>query len=232
MSLIERFRDVSSELRHAAFEQKFFRGGKLRFDYDEYASEALAEYHERKQWYRKAGWSPDLTESALAIDRANILYIMKWQQYFDGHVPRNWDIYNHKRADSNVETVFEEAGRKGIQLSRTLIDAGVSYDHPFIAEAVVENQRLNETQLAFLYARGNVPEGSILSAQREKGVSREENSRAWQIARDIRVKEKRDQIPSKDFLEMALFPPYQNRKRSAEYCPSEEEFLKSLDRGT
>jgi hypothetical protein len=230
MSLIERFRDVSSELRHAAFEQKLFRGGALRFDYDEYASEALAEYHERKQWYRKVGWSSNLTESSLAVKRADIIHTMKWQQYFDGRVPRLWDRYHYKRADSNVKAAFEDAGGKGIQLSETLVDAGVSYDHRIIAEAAGVNQHLNETELTFLFARGDVPKGSIKSAQREKGVSEEDIMHAEQLARDVQVKEKRDQMPRKRFFGIALLIPYQDKRQSLENIPDEEEFLKLLSR--
>lgn len=167
-----------------SFESQLFRNGTLEFDFDQYLAEAATNLTRKKDWYPSAHWDAKRALESLSSDIDDSRYEMTWRRRFSGQIPQQWHIWYNVRND------FEAAKRVGVQLSETLVNAGISHPHHFVANEVGKGQRLNIKQLAWLFARPDFPDWNrdqILAAQRRMGVIEVDIREATRIADEVKA---------------------------------------------
>jgi hypothetical protein len=166
------------------FESQLFRGGTLEFNPDHYLTEAADDLKKQKDWYdNNPYWDAKRTAESISRDMDDAKYEMIWRRRFSGQIPQQWYIWY------NVSHDFEDARRLGVQLSETLVDAGVSHPHHLVANEVGQGQRLSIKQLAWLFARPDFPDWNrdqILVSQRKMGIKEEDICEAMRAADKVR----------------------------------------------
>lgn len=101
-----------------------------------------------------------------------VVYLL-WLNKFNGKIPRRWEAHW-----GNVIDDFEEAGKRRIQLSPTLVDAGVWHPHWVVVDAVFHTQRLTPEQMAIALSADPRFKDELPNAQRALGVTEEDIQKA------------------------------------------------------
>lgn len=180
------------------FERELFKGGVYQFNFDKEIRESEQHYHSTKDWLRHPAWV-SRAQGVLADLVSSERWDLAWKQAFSGKIPKSWSIWY------GLTHSFEEAGKRGIQLSPTLVNAGVSHDHPLVVNEAGKSQKLSPEQLGLVLGRDDIPpwnSNEIISAQRAKGMTNEE----YQEARDYAV-EVREKIEKARSTRSKLSPP-------------------------
>jgi hypothetical protein len=110
-------------------------------------------------------------------------WALAWGDRFNGQVPDGW-----AGGGSLVMQDIEEAGKRGIQLSTTLIDAAVSHRSDLVGRHAGVFQNLNTHQLAIIFAR-DLPAlamSQVVEEQVKRGMTDEQLSEARKLAEIIR----------------------------------------------
>ena len=181
-------RDSSREIAKSTtdFEQELFKNGTYRFNFDVEIKKSESEYHKRQSRLRRAQLPKE--QSSLRDFVGKEGHELAWKQFFDGMVPKSWG-----ESWTNVDNAFEEAGRRDVQLSEVLVNAGVSHYHPLVINRAGKNQRLTSDQLGLVLARGDIPRWNlkeVIKAQFvDRGMSVQEIREAEGIALEMRKKE-------------------------------------------
>lgn len=89
-----------------------------------------------------------------------------WLEHFKGRVPARWDRWGDIIGD------FGKAKEASVQLSPTLIDAGVTHWHHVVVATVAKTQRLTPIQIAMALEAGDAKwfREDILNGQEEMGT--------------------------------------------------------------
>lgn len=139
-------------------------------------------------------------EMTIEVDQREAFFYY-WLFHFNGKIPKRW-------ADhwANASRDFEEAGKRNVQLSPTLVDAGVSHPNPWTVEEVAKTQKLTPEQLAISFAAhpGDWYREQLIEAQRKLGVSEEEIDRAKVLFFDTGIWKVDDTIPGGVLVLMKL----------------------------
>lgn len=100
------------------------------------------------------------------IERLGVSWII-WAEHFKGKIPKRWGDHW-----AYVEKDFENAREAGVQLSKILIDAGVTHPHWHVVETVAKTQRLTPLQIALAFEGGDAQHfrEAILNGQRRMGT--------------------------------------------------------------
>lgn len=176
------------------FESSLFRGGVLIFDPANDQAEISNDIARSRVWYdNHPTWSKEWKEKGVLRLMNEGSFDYSWRQFFSGQIPARWKDWREAYDD------FNKAGELGIQLSKTLVDAGVSHPLHHTVEAAGKSQKLDLDQLTMVMANPNVPGwgvDQVLEAQRKKGVSEEMIDKARTRAQEvIREREKRQRSP-------------------------------------
>ncbi len=179
------------------FEKDLFKGGVYVFDFDREVSTAEKDYQGLKDWLRHPAWV-SRAQGVLADLVTSKRWDLAWKQAFSGKIPKSWGIWY------GAQSAFEEAGKRGVQLTPTLVNAGVSHDHHLVANEAGKTQKLNPEQLGLVLGRDDIPtwnSNEIVAAQRAKGMTSGEYKEAMAYAAKIRemirkAKSKREELPS------------------------------------
>ena len=120
-----------------------------------------------------------------------------WREFFSGMVPKNWDTWLHPFND------FEQAGELNVQLSPTLVYAGVLYPQNHVVLEAGKTQLLSEVQLAICLARTDLPnwvKEEILTTQKRRGVTDAQIASAKYLVETRRnaLNQESDSTPSPD----------------------------------
>ena len=170
------------------FEQELFRGGVYHFDFDKELSNSEGDYRSYKGWLDKHR-TPDRANRSLQDFIGSERHEIMWKQFFDGVIPKRWgEFWGNPMKD------LEEAGKRKIQLSEPLVSAGVSHSHHLVANRAGKNQRLNPEQLGLILVRDDIPawnSNEVLDAQKAKGMTGQEISKARKIASEIKARMRR-----------------------------------------
>lgn len=94
---------------------------------------------------------------------------LPWLNKFSGMIPNRWEEHW-----GNILGDFEEAGKRRVQLSSTLVDAGVWHPHWLVVTAVVHTQRLTPEQMAIALSAHLGFKDELPNAQRALGVTEED----------------------------------------------------------
>lgn len=142
---------------HSAFEKELFREGVFKFETPEVYLEGLDEYRRS------------------SIKRMNLL---PWLEYFNGKIPSRWEKYW-----GNITDDFERAKKVGVQLSYSLIEAGIYHPHWIVVDTVGKNQKLTPEQLAIVLEVSPAQwfKEDIIKAQRKNGLTEENINKAAYI---------------------------------------------------
>jgi len=171
------------------FEVSLFRDGVYHFDFDKDANELNMDLASKKEWFdENPGWDERRTAQDMVwyIDSAN--FSLVWRQQFSDRIPRRWLFWYYARDD------FEEAGKRGIQLSEELVTAGVTHPHHLTAKAAGESQQLNTDQLIAVLAHPTISgwvQRDILDAQKRMGLSEKDLREAQRRAEEIKERMKK-----------------------------------------
>lgn len=165
------------------FERTLFADGVYIFDPATEQVDAESDIARSAEWYKNNPyWDEQRTHDSLSRDVLEKRWELAWKQHFSGQVPKDWKMWHGPIED------IEEAGKRGLQLSGTLIDAAVSHDHHLVANKAGTLQSLNTHQLAVAFARELPPWniGQIVEAQVKRGMTEKQVSEARRMAEDIR----------------------------------------------
>ena len=183
------------------FEKELFKDGAYAFDFDKEVQEAEGVYHRTTGWLHHR-LEPDRVQNVLAGLASSESWDLAWKQAFSDRIPKNWDVWG------KVMVSFKEAGRRNIQLSPVLVNAGVSHDFPSVVYEAGKSQRLTPQQLGFVLGRDNLSQwisDRVIATQKAKGMTTQEYDRARAYAEKIKEifrktkRNKRDQLPSSNF---------------------------------
>jgi hypothetical protein len=166
------------------FEKELFRDGVYVFDFDREVSTAENDHQSLKDWLRHPMWV-SRAQGVLADLVTSKRWDLAWKQAFSGRIPKSWSIWY------GLTHSFEEAGKRGVQLSPTLVNAGVSHDHPLVVNEAGKSQKLSPEQLGLVLGRDDIPawnSDQIIVAQRAKGMTNEEYQEARDYAVEVREK--------------------------------------------
>lgn len=169
------------------FEQELFRNGTYHFDFEAEIKKSETEYHHYQKWLRNA--QPFREQSSLQDFVGSERHEIMWKQFFDGAIPKSWG-----ESWASVMDAVEEAGKRDVQLSDTLVNAGVSHSYHLVANRTGRNQRLSSQQLGLILAREDVPQwnsNEVVEAQRKRGMSDKELREAEKVAAEMRDKMRR-----------------------------------------
>lgn len=137
-----------------------------------------------EDWLRHPAWvtrAQGVLTDLISSER----WDLAWKQAFSGKVPKSWYIWH------GVKDSFNEAGKRGIQLSPTLVNAGVSHDHHLVVNETGKSQKLSPEQLGLVLGRDDIPlwnSDQIITAQRDKGMTDKEFDEARAYAVEVREK--------------------------------------------
>lgn len=179
------------------FEKGLFKNGVYQFNFNKEIKESERHYHSTKDWLRHPEWvsrAQDVLADLVSSER----WDLAWKQAFSGTIPKSWSIW-YGLTDS-----FKEAGKRDIQLSSTLINAGVSHDHHQVVNEAGKSQKLSPEQLGLVLGRDDIPSWNsdqIIKAQKAKGMTKDEYEEAQSYAKKVRelirkAKSKRGKLPS------------------------------------
>lgn len=150
------------------FERHLFRGGAMQFNLDKDVPEVEKNFARSKGWYEDHPAFPaDMKTDAVVELMETGHFDLAWRKHFSGKAPERWKTWTEASSD------FKEAGKKKVQLSQELVDAGVSHPHHLVANETGFGQTLNVNQLAMVMARPAMPQWNIdqiVESQRKKGV--------------------------------------------------------------
>lgn len=189
-------KDITTALS-SDFEKELFRDGVYVFDFDKEVGRAEEHYHSKKEWLRHPAWvtrAQDMLADLVTSEQ----WELAWKQAFSGRIPKSWYIWH------GPMKAFEEAGKRNIQLSPTLVNAGVSHDHHLVVNEAGKSQKLSSEQLGLVLGRDDIPSWNsdqIIAAQRAKGMTKGEFDDARTYAAEVReliikAKSKRGKLPS------------------------------------
>jgi hypothetical protein len=176
-----------SHLTPSDFEKSLFKDGVYHFDFDSEIRKSEGGYRSYQEWLRRA--QPSNEKSSLADFIGSERHGLLWKQYFNEHIPLPWGTVWYE-----VQHDFKEAGVRGIQLSKGLVDAGISHSHHLVVNEAGKSQRLNPVQLGLVLGRDDIPgwnSSEVIEAQKVKGMTAQEFEKANAIAREIRAKIRR-----------------------------------------
>lgn len=165
------------------FERGLFADGVYIFDPTAEHADAEGDIARSAEWYKNNPyWDEQRTTDSLSRDIFQKRWELAWKQHFSGQVPKDWEMWHAPMDD------IEEAGRRGLQLSGTLIDAAVSHDHHLVTNKAGTLQDLNTHQLAIAFARELPPWniGQIVETQLKRGMTDKQVSEARKMGEDIR----------------------------------------------
>lgn len=179
------------------FERDLFKDGVYEFDFDKEVDRASEHYQSKKEWLRHPMWVGRAQEVLVDLVTSE-QWELAWKQAFSGRIPKSWHIWHGPHHD------FEEAGAKNVQLSPTLVNAGVSHDHHLVVNEAGKSQKLSPEQLGLVLGRDDIPpwnSNEIIAAQKAKGMISEEYEVAKAYAEKVRdlirkAKSKRSKLPS------------------------------------
>jgi hypothetical protein len=169
------------------FEQKLFRKGTYKFDLQKELHKAELDSRRYQSWLREAQTSQG--ESSLQDFVESEKHEILWKQSFDRRIPRSWGV-----SWTSVRRAFTEAGELGVQLSETLVNAGVSHPHHIVVICTGTNQRLHPEQLGLILARRDILSSNsseVVNAQRKRGMSEQELVEAERIASEMKERTKK-----------------------------------------
>ena len=170
------------------FEQEIFRGGVYHFDFDRELANSEGQYSSYKGWLDQHR-TPDRAKRSLQDFIGSERHEIMWKQFFDGVIPKRWGETWH-----NPIRDLEEAGKRKVQLSELLVNAGVSHSHHLVVNEAGKNQRLNPKQLGLVLARDDIPawnSDEVIASQKAKGMTKQEISKARKIASEIKARMRR-----------------------------------------
>ena len=165
------------------FEKELFRSGVYEFNFDKEVQKSEADYRRDGAWLHQARWAPDRAKETLASFASSESCDLAWKQAFSGVIPIHWNIWYI------VEDSFNEGGKRNVQLSPTLINAGISNDNHLVVNEVGKSQKLSPQQLGFILGRDDIPSWNsdqIVEAQERKGMTRSEYDEARVFAAEVR----------------------------------------------
>lgn len=179
------------------FERDLFQNGVYMFDFDKEVDRASENYHSMKEWLDHPGWV-SRAQAVLTDLVTSEQWELAWKQAFSGRIPKSWYIW-HGPIDA-----FEKAGKKNVQLSSILVNAGVSHDHHLVVNEAGKSQKLSPEQLGLVLGRDDIPSWNsdqIIKAQKAKGMTKDEYEEAQSYAKKVRelirkAKSKRGKLPS------------------------------------
>jgi hypothetical protein len=166
------------------FEKGLFKDGVYEFIFDKEIDKSEESYYRMKDWLRHPGWV-SRAQGVLTDLVSSERWDLAWKQAFSGKIPKSWSIW-YGLTDS-----FKEAGKRNIQLSPTLVNAGVSHDHHLVVNETGKSQKLSPQQLGLVLGRDDIPlwnSNEIISAQRAKGMTSKEYHEARTYAEEVREK--------------------------------------------
>lgn len=185
---------IGNTLGSEEFERHLFRGGAMQFELEKDASEVEKDFVRSKGWYEDHPAFPvDMKTDAVVKLMEAGHFDLAWRKHFNGRAPERWKTWTEASSD------FEEAGKRGIQLSQELIDAGVSHPHHLVANKAGLGQSLNVNQLAMVMARPAMPHWNIrqiIESQKKMGVPDSVIEKARDMAEKIKNERgKKPKIP-------------------------------------
>ena len=152
----------------ADFERSLFEGGAMKFDLDKDIPDVGRHFMDRRRWYDEhPTWSQEWKTEGVVRLMEEGQFDLAWRQHFGGRIPERWKTWYSAKDD------FEAAQNRGIQLSKDLVDAGISHPHHLVANSAGLSQSLNLNQLAMVMARPAMPQWNIdqiVESQRKMGV--------------------------------------------------------------
>ena len=167
------------------FEKELFKNGVYQFDIDKEIQKSEEYYRSKKDWLRHPGWV-SRAQDVLADLVSSESWDLAWKQAFSGKIPKSWAIW-YGLTDS-----FEKAGERNVQLSPTLVNAGISHTHHLVVNETGKNQKLTAEQLGLVLGRvDDIPPWNseqIITAQKAKGMTQEEFRKAEEFAKVVREK--------------------------------------------
>lgn len=174
----------------------FDNGGVLVFDPQIDIADISSDIARSRVWYdNHPVWSKEWKEKGVFRLMNEGSFDYSWRQFFSGQVPARWKDWREACGD------FEKAAELGIQLSKTLVDAGVSHPVHHTVEAAGISQKLDLDQLSMVMANPNVPGwgvDQVLEAQRKNGISEkvinQAKTRAQEVIREREKRQKRSKI--------------------------------------
>lgn len=165
------------------FERDIFKNGVYEFDFDEEISDAERSVLQHKAWLERS-WEKHRHKESMDYTVSHERHDVMWKQAFSGLIPKHWNHW------VGIKDDFENAGKQHIQLSSTLVDAGVSHSHHLVLNEVGKSQKLSVEQLAVVMARreiDNIPPWNydeVVTAQRKKGLTESDYSDARKLSRE------------------------------------------------
>ncbi|MYB40499.1 hypothetical protein F4X86_04535 [Candidatus Saccharibacteria bacterium] len=163
-----------------SFEETLFADGVYLYDQEKEIAEAEHGVNNYEKWLVGTERTPVVVNEQLRREKRQCRSGLIWKEYFSGAVPADWHDW---RAPLHA---FEEAGELGVQLSPTLVYAGVLHEHHPVVIETGKNQLLNEEQLAICFVK-DLPLwdlNEILDAQRKMGVGEDQIARAKSLAEE------------------------------------------------
>ncbi len=164
------------------FERSLFADGVYVYDPAAEHANAEGDIARSADWYKNNPYWDEQRQDSLSRDVFQKRWELAWKQHFSGQVPKDWEMWHAPMDD------IEEAGRRGVQLSGTLVDAAVSHNHHVVTNKAGTLQDLNTHQLAIAFARELPPWniGQIVEAQVKRGMSEKQVAEARKMAEEIR----------------------------------------------
>ncbi len=175
--------DLAQNPTVSDFERDLFRGGVYEFNFDEEISDAEKSVLQHKAWLERS-WEKHRHKESMDYTVSHERHDVMWKQAFSGLIPKHWSHWIGIRDD------FESAGKLHIQLSPTLVDAGVSHSHHLVLNETGKSQKLSIEQLAVVMARreiDNIPPWNydeVAAAQRKKGLTEHDFSEARRLSKE------------------------------------------------
>ena len=162
---ILRERITLAETPKDSFEESLFADGVYIYNPEEEI--ALAEYGATSilQWRERAGENGNYEIGVVRQIINNNRSGLVWKEHFSGLVPKDWHIWH------GPKIAFEAAAELDVQLSPTLVFAGMLHEHHLVVKGTSKSQLLNEMQLAICFARSDLSDWDreeIIAAQRAK----------------------------------------------------------------
>ncbi len=188
------------------FESNLFRNGVLDFNPMADQAEISDDIARYRDWLINNPYvSEESRNKRIFESMSEGVYDYSWRQFFNGLIPSRWKDWREARKD------FDKAGELGIQLSTTLVDAGVSHKVHHTVEAAGKSQKLDLDQLTMVMANPNVPwwgVDEVLEAQRKKGTPEEmiktARDRAKEIIKEREERQKNPKIESNGNNQLGL----------------------------
>ena len=175
------------------FERELFKDGVYEFDFDKEIKDSEHSYVRYRDWLQHPGWvsrAPAMLADFISSEN----WDLAWKQAFSGRVPKSWGILH------GPMEAFPEAAKRNIQLSPTLVNAGVSHDHHLVVNETGKSQKLSPEQLGLVLGRDDIPpwnSDQVIAAQKAKGMTNQEFNEAEVYAAEVREKTRRARAKSK-----------------------------------